>query len=126
MGSREGAYHDQPLGDVLRAPMAGLAVAGPVVLLAEQLPILLIVLVRKGGAAVTAPGGQGEGQVWLTPVLPPGPGQGVPTGWKLGCWMWQVKGESKALLTLHVQPCAPLLHSGKGTANSRPSSLLIF
>lgn len=40
-----GAHHDQPLGDVLRAPMARFAIAGPIVLLAEELPVLLIVLV---------------------------------------------------------------------------------
>lgn len=54
-----GAYHDQPLGDVLRAPVARLAIAGPVVLLAEELPILLVVLVRQGGAAFATPGGGG-------------------------------------------------------------------
>lgn len=39
------AHHDQPFGDVLRAPVAGLAIAGPIVFLAEELPILFVVLV---------------------------------------------------------------------------------
>ena len=39
------AHHDQPFGDVLGAPVARLAIAGPVVLLAEELSILLVVLV---------------------------------------------------------------------------------
>lgn len=45
MSGARRAYHDQPLGDVFRAPVARLAIAGPVVFLAEELPILLIVLV---------------------------------------------------------------------------------
>lgn len=45
MGQVGGAHHDQSFGDVFRAPMARLAIAGPVVLLAEELSILLIVLV---------------------------------------------------------------------------------
>lgn len=55
------AHHDQPFGDVFRAPVARLAIAGPVVLLAEELSILLVVLVREGGATLTAPGGEGRG-----------------------------------------------------------------
>lgn len=74
-----GTYHDQPLSDVLRAPMAGLAIAGPVVLLAEELPVLLIVLVRKGGTAVTAPAGErcwGSGRPRSHPTPTPRPCQG--------------------------------------------------
>lgn len=55
-----GTYHDQPLGDVLGASVARLAIAGPIVLLAEELPILLVVLVRKGGTAFATPGWKGS------------------------------------------------------------------
>lgn len=50
-----GAHHDQPLGDLLGAAVAQLPEACPVILLAVQAPILLVVLVGQGGPALTAP-----------------------------------------------------------------------
>lgn len=50
-----GAHHDQPLGDLLGAAVAQLPKVCPVILLAVQAPILLIVLVGQGGPALTAP-----------------------------------------------------------------------
>lgn len=40
-------YHDQALGDLLRAAVAQLPKVGPVVLLAVEAPILLVVLVGE-------------------------------------------------------------------------------
>lgn len=59
--------------------MARLAIAGPIVLLAEELPILLVVLVRKGGTAFATPGWKGS---WDSegPPFPPTPWPCQSTG----------------------------------------------
>ena len=77
------AHHDEPLGDLLRAAMAELPKAHPVILLAVQAPILLIVLVGQGGPALTAPVAEdGDSLATMSPSSPcphchPG-GQPVP------------------------------------------------
>lgn len=48
-------HHDETCADGLRAAVAQLAELGPVVLLAEEPTILLIVPVGQGGAAFTTP-----------------------------------------------------------------------
>lgn len=48
-------YHNKPLGDLLRAAVAQLAKVGPVVFLAIEAPVLLVVLVGERRPALTAP-----------------------------------------------------------------------
>lgn len=68
---RPGAHHDQPLGDLLGAAVAELPEARPVILLAVQAPILLVVLVGQGGPALTAPAaGDRDPLVTLSPLSP--------------------------------------------------------
>lgn len=61
-----GTHHDQPLGDLLGAAVAELPEARPVILLAVQVPILLVVLVGQGGPALTAPAA-GDPVVTMSP-----------------------------------------------------------
>ena len=59
------SYHNESGGDGVIAAVAQLSKLGPVVLLAEQLPVLLIVPVGQGGTALTASssrGGRNTGQ----------------------------------------------------------------
>lgn len=53
-------YHNESGGDGLLATMAVFPKTGPVVLLAEKLPLSLIVPVRQDTATFTAPEAQGE------------------------------------------------------------------
>lgn len=61
LGDPPGAHHDQPLGDLLGAAVAELPEARPVILLAVEAPILLVVLVGQGGPALAAPAARGRG-----------------------------------------------------------------
>lgn len=66
-----GAHHDQPLGDLLGAAVAELPKARPVILLAVQAPILLVVLVGQGGPALAAPAARdGDPLVTRSPSSP--------------------------------------------------------
>lgn len=50
-----GTHHDQSLGDLLGAAVAELPKSCPVIPLAVQVPILLVVLVGQGSPALAAP-----------------------------------------------------------------------